>query len=271
MSLVIIQCGSSARGDANINSDIDLVCIWSGPKPDYKKISAMHGGVTFYSLETIRRMKQKGSLFITHLDIDGICLTGDALLLNEIKGFRPSQHQINLQYQSARKFILNLEWYPDSYIGQLWVCDALYVSLRTCIYCINALNDQYAFGYLDALSKFGLSDNDIYTMLCIREGKYLYRRSKPTILTSKKIPDLDILAINKACKKILKLPIKLVAGGLTNWKLIEGIDYWTERLIERAILNNEHSDEEFMKKMKNHNYNKSSIKKNIINIINMHK
>lgn len=270
MPFVIIQCGSAARGDVNVNSDIDLVCIWSGFAPDFKKISEEYGEVMFYSQETIKRMKNKGSLFVTHLDVDGIFMAGDSALMSEVKGFRPSRRQVEMQYNYAKNFVLSLNWYPSKIIGKLWLCDVLYVSLRTCLYCKNALGGSYIFGYLDALAKCGLSEDCTRVMLGLREGKYRYRKNE--VLTPKKNSpyEFDVRDIESACQSILEVSVRFVVGGRTEWEKIQNIDYWAERLIERAIINGEHCDEEFMRKMRNHNYHKSSLKKDIAKIIEDH-
>ncbi|WP_231421178.1 nucleotidyltransferase domain-containing protein [Pseudomonas sp. Leaf59] len=271
MSFVIIQCGSSARGDANINSDIDLVCIWSETPPNYDAISSEYDDVVFYSQETIRRMKEKGSLFLTHLDVDGVFLAGNKNLLNEFKDFRPLKSQITKQHNETRRLIARLQWYPDSIIGQLWLCDVIYVALRTCVYCKNALSGHYAFGYLDALAKFGLSEENIRTMLIIRQGKYLYRKNRTTASCTSELSCFDGKLVELACRAITECTVRFVAGGSTKWEKIKRNDYWSERLIERAILNGEYHDDEFMKKMTRHNYHKVSLKTDASKILESQK
>lgn len=90
MSYLIIECGSSARGDTNPSSDIDRVCIWETP-PNFSSIEKEFGPVMFYSLETIKKMRAKGSLFLTHLDIDSIYISGNKHLMRFYKGYRPSK------------------------------------------------------------------------------------------------------------------------------------------------------------------------------------
>lgn len=270
MPYVIIQCGSSARGDANNNSDVDLVCIWSENQPDFKKITAEYGDIMFYSQETIRRMKEKGSLFLTHLDVDGIYVTGDRSLLDNFKNFRPKKHHLAKQLSHTKKFIQNIQWYPNNAIGKLWLCDVLYVSLRSCIYCKNAINKIYSFGYLGALSEHGLSEQDIKIMLDIREGKYLYRSQNLKKPLKNESLNLNIDSIKYICQVITGYPLQLSPGGSTNWKKIKDTDYWSERLIERAILNGEYLDEKFLLNIRKHNYHKFEIKSEIAKIIENH-
>ncbi|MFI8747417.1 nucleotidyltransferase domain-containing protein [Pseudomonas sp. NPDC077186] len=265
MSYVVIKCGSSARGDTNENSDLDLVCIWSGSSPDYKSISNKYGDIMFYSQETIRRMREKGSLFLTHLDVDSKYVCGDANLLLEFRGFRPLNHQTENLFNETRRFIASVDWFPNSDIGRLWLCDLLYVSLRGCVYCKNAINGIFVFGFLDALKACELPESVVSTLLNLREGKYAYRKKSFSSFQS-----FNLRSIEQACKFILEQETKFRIGGITNWSKMVRNDYWGERLIERAILNGEHRDDEFMRKITHHNYNKFTLKSDVTKIVEMH-
>lgn len=265
MAYLVMECGSSARGDTNSNSDRDVVCIWRDQFPDLNAINAAYDQVMFYSVSALHRMKQKGSLFLVHLDIDGVCLEGDISLLNEIRGFRPAPELIEETLQGAISFVREISWYPTSQEGYLWLLDSLYVALRNCIYSANAIRGHYAFGLLQALQIFGLSQSDINTILLVREGKYSYRRSCASIDTLPPLKDVE-----RACQAIIQHEVHFSCGGLTDWHRAWKFDYWDERLIERAILNNEHQSPEFMKKMRHHNYFKNSLKKEMACIVDDH-
>lgn len=265
VSYVVIECGSAARGDANENSDLDLVCIWSGRTPDYKSISSRYGDIMFYSQETIRRMRDKGSLFLTHLDVDSKYISGDASLLLEFRGFRPPNHQPKRLFDETRRFIASVDWFPNNATGRLWLCDLLYVSLRGCVYCKNAMNGKYVFGFVDALKACEIPENEINTLLSLREGKYAYRKKRFARNFSFNLEHIEL-----ACQVILNQEIKFQAGGKTDWTKIYRNDYWGERLIERAILNKEHHDDKFIQKMMHHNYNKFTLKSDVSKIVEMH-
>lgn len=269
MAYVIIKCGSTARGDSNKDSDVDLVCLWSESSPDFSGLKKRHGDLTFYSLETVARMRAKGSLFLTHLDIDGIIVDGDETLAESYKGFRPSAKQMEVLHKNTESIITKLKWFPDNAIGELWLYDVLYVALRNYIYCKNASSGIYRFGYVDALTEYGLNSEQTAIMLSLREGKYRYRASTTDATSENK--KIDIKLAHDACLTVFSKKIDVVRGGKTNWAQLYKMDYWSERMIERAILNKEHNDEEFMSKIKQHNYNKTSLKADIYRIIEMHK
>lgn len=264
MTHVIIECGSAARGDTNRSSDLDLVCIWSGKPPYHLTAEENHEDIMFYSVEAIKRMRDKGSLFLTHLDVDSIYIEGDKDLLNMFKGYRPPKRLLKKLFHDTRNFILEIEWHPRGLLGLLWLCDVLYVSLRNCIYCQNAFNERYVFGYTDALKELGLSSSEISIMLDLREGKYIYRRGGFEEI------NFDIRNIEYACEAILSCSASFVPGGATDWSRNWRMDYWDERLIERAILNQEHNNDEFLKKIRRHNYNKFSLKSDMKRIVEMH-
>lgn len=265
MSFVVIECGSVARGDTNENSDVDRVCIWSGPHLDYKSISDKYGDVMFYSKETIRRMREKGALFLTHLDVDSKYIAGDASLLLEFKGFRPPKHKIKKLFEETKQFIASIGWFPDNRIGRLWLCDLLYVSLRSCLYCKNALDGKFVFGFLEAMAACKIPEEEVRALLDLRDGKYAYRKKR-----FPKSFSFDLERIKSACMFVLEEEIEFKVGGQTDWANIGRNDYWGERLVERAIINNEHHDDEFMSKMMHHNYNKFKLKYDVSKIVDMH-
>ncbi len=265
MTYLVMECGSSARGDTNSNSDRDVVCIWRDVFPDLNAINSAYGQVMFYSVSALHRMKQKGSLFLVHLDIDGVWLEGDISLLDEIRGFRPEPDLVGQTQQGAISFVREIAWHPPSQEGFLWLLDSLYVALRNCIYSANAIRGHYAFGLLEALQVFGLPQADIEVMLLVREGKYSYRRSCASV---DKLPPLK--DVERVCQEIIHHEVNFAYGGVTDWHRAWKFDYWDERLIERAILNNEHQSSEFMKKMRHHNYFKNSLKKDMACIVDDH-
>lgn len=265
MAYLVMECGSSARGDTNSNSDRDIVCVWRDEFPHLESINATYGQVMFYSANAIHRMKQKGSLFLVHLDIDGVRLEGDSSLLDEIRGFRPSPDLIKQTQQAAISFVKEIAWFPLGHEGYLWLLDSLYVALRNCIYCANAIRGRYAFGLVEAMKEFGLSRADISSMLLVREGKYSYRKSCDPAHV---IPLLE--EVERVCHAIIHHKVTFLRGGLTNWRKVWKFDYWDERLIERAILNNEHQSSEFMKKMRHHNYFKNALKRDMACIVDDH-
>ncbi|WP_272533248.1 hypothetical protein [Providencia sp. PROV212] len=263
MSYVILECGSVARGDTNIHSDRDLVCIWSGILPNYSHIEKTHGETMFYSIDNITRMRKKGSLFLTHLDIDSKYLDGNIKLLNVFKGYRPQKKHIRNTQLDTITFIKKIHWYPDSLVGEFWLCDVLYVALRNFIYCKNALSNCYLFGYEDAIKNFSLTSVEYSTMLLLREAKYLFRSGR-----LEKLDSFDINNIEKVCHSILGQPINFFKGGSTCWDEEWKNNYWSGRFIERAILNNEFDDDTFLEKIKRYNYNKYSLRTEITEIVN---
>lgn len=250
MTYVILECGSKARGDTNIHSDSDYVCIHDDNFKLAKQVKKQFNNISFLSLETIIRLKRKGSLFLTHIDVDGNVLEGQAELLSSIKGFRPQNSNLRDSIARSRKFLSEIKWFPDSQIGQLWLMDVLFVALRNIIYCSNGQNAVYNFGFTDAIKAYGLSDEEIDVMLIIREGKYHFRQHK-------KVTNLDLIqakSIIKVASKISLAELDITSGGLTNWASQWQFDYWDERLVERAILNNEISNDGFREKLQDHNY-----------------
>lgn len=266
MSFLILECGSAARGDINKHSDRDLVCVWSDTPPDYSSLQKKYGNIMFYSALSIKKMSEKGSLFLTHLDRDSKYLAGDIKLFCSFSGYRPQKSQIKESLINTANFIREIHWHPETLIGKLWLYDVLYVSLRNLVYCKNAMNDNYLFGYEDAIEKLQLTQYTRSIMLLIREGKYSFRSGD-----FKEPNNLSIKGVEDVCREITGHSVNFLAGGITNWQDIKRQDYWAERLIERAIINGEYNDSVFLNEIKTHNYNKYLIKSHVAKILELKK
>lgn len=260
MSHAIIKCGSAARGDTNECSDVDYVCIHDGNDVAIKSLKLQYSGISFLSLESIRRMKLKGALFLVHLDVDGCVVEGDRDLLSAISGFRPHQSDLERSIETSVKFINGIKWFPNSYTGELWLLDALYVSLRNIVYCRNALKSVYCFGLLDAMNAYGLNDHEQEVVFGIRQGKYAFRAS-PTKDNIVKMISLEHLS--EIVRKLSDFPVAFIRGGATDWDREWEYDYWEERLIERAIINQEIEDNGFRARLADHNYNRRKLSEDV--------
>lgn len=260
MSYAIIKCGSAARGDTNECSDVDYVCIHDGHNVSIKSLKLQYPGISFLSLESIRRMKLKGALFLVHLEVDGCFVEGDPILLSAISGFRPRRDDLEKSIETSVKFIQGIEWFPDSYTGELWLLDTLFVSLRNIIYCKNALKSVYCFGLLDAVEAYGMNDHEQEVIFRIRQGKYAFRSSS----TQEKITKMISLEhLSKIASKISNSPVAFARGGATDWDREWAYDYWEERLIERAIINQEVEDNGFRARLTDHNYNRRKLSEDV--------
>ncbi|MCJ8315260.1 MAG: hypothetical protein MJK11_20095 [Pseudomonadales bacterium] len=257
MSYLILQCGSVARGDSNSQSDIDFICIHEGSGIPICGLKKKYEDITFYSVETLLRMKCKGALFITHLDLDGQILDGDVQLRSVVSGFRPAKFHLQESIKASSRFLENLYWYPDSDFGKLWLFDVLYVFLRNIIYCHNALNHDYKFGFVDAIRAFGLNQEQEAILLQVREGKYLFRHD---LGQQEPIhpPYVEMNNLERLVGLICGLPVILKNGGVTEWNGVWRQGYCGERMFERAIINREVPDNGFRELLKNHNYNRRS-------------
>lgn len=255
MSYIVLKCGSAARGDTNIFSDEDYVCIYRTKVPPLY-LKNEYEDLTFFSTSNIESMKANGSLFIAHLDIEANVVEGSEELLTLIQGFRPEASLIHSSRNPTEEFIHSIKWYPKNRDGILWLMDVLYVAFRNILYCDNALNGIYRFGLDDAMALKGLACDDTETFRQIRMGKYAYRSANVKNLGFIG-PDKE--AITSLSKALSGNDLLLIEGGETNWWQEWQYDYWDERLIERAIVNDEIFAPEFMEMIKNHNYSRRSL------------
>src|SRR5687767_1083361 len=79
--------GSVARGDANCNSDTDILQVCRRYRPSYK---AGRFSFSVYTPESIAKIARKGSLFALHLRMEGVLLFDPENVLSSVLGeYRP--------------------------------------------------------------------------------------------------------------------------------------------------------------------------------------
>ena len=253
MAYVVLKCGSAARGDVNKYSDEDFVCIHDEQRVPVERLKSQYPNISLLSLESVHHMKKVGSLFLTHLDIDGRIVEGKPSLAVPIAGFRPNARGLEMSFNSSSNFIAGIEWFPSSHEGNLWLLDVLYVSFRNILYCVNALHSSYQFGLMSAMESYGLNDQEMETMLLIRHGKYAFRSMSGSF---RDVDAVDIKWLTSLATRLTKIWVGLRKDGTTNWERNWKYDYWDERLIESAIINYEIQDNGFRVQLRDHNYNR---------------
>lgn len=253
MSYVVLKCGSAVRGDTNEQSDVDFVCVHTERGVPVNTLKGRYPQISFLSLESIRHMKKKGSLFLAHLDVDGSVIEGTESLLSVIDGFRPHQSALKTAVNATREFTVGIQWFPASPLGALWLHDVLFVSFRNILYCTNALHAIYRFALHDAMSSYGFTPEQMRTMYRIRQGKYAFRS---TIRTAVGAEESDMQSLSSLATTLSQGAVSFQKGGRTEWTRTWKYDYWDERLVERAIINREIADRGYRDLLKEHNYNR---------------
>jgi len=201
-------------------------------------------------------MKDKGALFLTHLDIDGCAVEGKESLLEAIRDYKPSSNSLCESIAKTKDFVQSIRWVPKSDDGVLWFYDVIFVALRNILYCENALRSKYLFGYVDAASAFGMTDSEVDVMLRLRDGKYSYRR-KAAFKDSQTNYDLE--TVIQIVNRVVHQGLSFCLGGRTDWWAEWNYDYWDERIVERAIINNEVADAGFRELLRDHNYHRREL------------
>jgi len=246
MKYSLYLIGSKARGDDNKNSDIDYVCIYDKKKPE---LQIQDGSISYYSVSRMEWMIENSKLFVKHLIQDG-----DPLV--EIKRHRDLLLTFNIKKEileeDKRNFInsiRSLNWIPNSTYGFRWGCDYIYTLARNIIYIENSLNGYYHFGYIEAVRYFLKNKNQSETLpffIALREEKYRYRSGDRAVET------FDATILETVLSTLAEDNIILSLGGATKINCERKITYDTLRLLERAIINQEVSDNGYIKQLQNH-------------------
>jgi|TARA_R110000851_G_scaffold90656_1_gene198025 hypothetical protein len=254
MNFIVLKCGSVARGDANELSDIDFVCLHENRDVPFQLLSRTYPGISFYSRSSIERMRSRGALFLTHIDVDGCPVEGDQRILDWVKGFRPPRESVLQAAFETKRIIGEIGWLPNSMEGRLWLCDILFVALRNFLYCTNASNNIYRFGLESAISAFHLPDHYAKIFLELRQGKYRYRLCPNAEAPGVKA-NIHLLAAELA-EQVTGQAMPILLGGETDWSADWRMDYWGERFLERAIINDEIADDGYRAMLGEHNYHR---------------
>lgn len=268
MDYLVLKFGSSARGDTNPLSDEDFACIHEENFNEFEIIKSKYPNITFYSRNDINSMREKGSLFLTHLDRDGLIIEGNNQISLIYREFTPNEQYLIKNIQESKDFLRKIKWIPNSQKGLLWFNDVLYVLLRNIIYCSNAINKEYEFNYLKAAKNYNRSLKFLRVIEKIRNGKYIYRSD---IIKNDKYQFANTLEIEEILENYFDIEINIIRGGTTNFNEIE-TNYIGERMLERAIINNDiEYNKNFLNFLKKHKYNKLNIRKELIRITSLYK
>ncbi len=257
---VVIKFGSKARGDYDEKSDEDILCIYEGVI-NFNHLKKKYSQIVFYKKNDIMRMKNAGSLFLTHLDIDGVVVEGEISIIKIFSNYKPEREKIIKGIRDTKKYLSQITWYPRGGYGLGWLCDVIYVLIRNLIYLENALKGVYIFSYKKAINENEFFKNKMDVLMSIRSNKYLYRNGGGDLVMIEinKINDLIGLALNKS--------VNILNYGVSNFD--ESYGYLKERFFERAIINGEiNYDNEFFDLLKEHRYNRCSINRKIEKGIN---
>lgn len=246
MEYSLYLVGSRARGDENVNSDIDYVCIYDKVKPS---LDLPMGSVSYYSIPRMEWMIKNSKLFVAHLINEGKPLIERETHRQLLSSF---VLDVDILRQDRAEFVRclsSLDWIPPGISGLRWACDYIYTISRNIIYISNALDGYFQFGYIDAVSNFlkQRSRKDLLpAFIRLRDEKYKYRTGD---LESS---DFDITLLNGISSMLSGLHISLVTGGVSNLGYHEKFSYEILRLLERAIVNGEVDDVDYIQKLQNH-------------------
>ncbi|MFD4461088.1 hypothetical protein [Nocardia sp. NPDC058480] len=176
-SVALMLYGSQARGSADSNSDVDVLQI------AYRKAGSYSDGrvsVTAYTPAHLRRMAERGSLFVLHLQSEGIELEDPkGVLRDALSAYKaPSSYESLLaELRSAARAVavngIEFETLHEE-LGRL----GIYL-LRTWLYLENVKVGITAFEVDDAATAHG--DNEMLEILRLRRAKSLSREDAVAI------------------------------------------------------------------------------------------
>lgn len=246
MNYSLYLIGSKARGDDNIHSDIDYVCLYEGSKP---RLELEGGSVSYYSIARMQWMIRNSKLFVKHLLQEGKPISEKKEHRRLLDSFVLNTDILEGDRKEFIHFIDSLVWIPPSTAGLRWGCDYIYTIARNIIYITNGFDGFFQFGYGDAVLHFlkmHAREDLLPVFMKLREEKYKYRNNdlSPT--------DFNLSSLNDILSVLADQPISLVTHGVSRFSHQDKVSYEVLRLLERAIINGELADEGYVQKLKNH-------------------
>lgn len=178
--LSIIIFGSSARGESDIYSDLDVCVITSEKLDDHhsnilkKEIAVQYGfgseEITIYSSKQIESMIEYGSLFLWHLKLEGKIVYDNGYfnkMLSKLVSYDRHISELHYHTELLDDIIISLEKF--SVVNELDLSQLFTICRNACMILAH-YNKQYAFGRNSAFA----AANKIYTDLPIRPEEYNY-------------------------------------------------------------------------------------------------
>jgi predicted nucleotidyltransferase len=178
--LSIIIFGSSARGESDIYSDLDVCVITTEKISDIQsdllkqRISIEYGFVeeeiTVYSSSQIEDMIKYGSLFLWHLKLEGKIVYDDGYFNDIIKEIaRYDKHLVELRYHAELLDDIEVSLDKYSIINELDLSQLFTICRNTCMILAH-FNNRYAFGRNSAF----VAASGIYADLPLKHDDYDY-------------------------------------------------------------------------------------------------
>jgi len=246
MAYSLYLIGSKARGDDNINSDVDYVCIYENEKP---KLNIDGGSISYYSLSRMRWMIENSKLFVMHLIREGEPLIEIKSHTNLLKNFSIKVSILKKDQSDFIRAIQSLKWIPHGTPGIRWGCDYTYTLARNIIYIENAIDGFYEFGYSNA-TRYFLEKKSLANLhsnfMNLREEKYQNRNGN--LAPS----EFSVVNLESILSSLAGELIVLKIGGESRISCKGKFSYSKLRLLERAIINREISDENYLRILQNH-------------------
>lgn len=204
----IAEFGSICRSASDNMSDRDLLIV--SPLAHryelYEKYSHLGYSVTSLTEERLRRMRDKGSLFIQHLKHEARILTDES---NRLRALLDSSYLIAPSAAELRRCEASLAFvssWPEWDVLSGWKADFLFCVSRDYFIKRLAASGHLAFG-LETIQRkaenfLGFTENSFSTFYRLREIKSTYRRGGPIPVDCRNVTTTWI----KTLHSVLRVP-----------------------------------------------------------------
>jgi predicted nucleotidyltransferase len=236
--------GSTARGDADAQSDRDLLLVASGKEDlfcaseDYSKYG---WSCSLYLWAKLKSLCANGGYFLEHLRREGIIVHDKDDELAHALSTAREKTDYRREIESALSIFSAIEFVPSTHWGPSWALDVLMVAVRSYGYATLANNGIFIFNFnkmIDTLATIeGLSSEEAAILKKLRKWKYKYRQKTASASWG------DLVEVVRVADKLLHAGavIKLREGegflenAVKNYREERGW-YANARLLEAAII-----------------------------------
>ncbi len=196
--MLIIEFGSSKRGDSDASSDRDMLLIGDNPHElsDQQATWKRCGySVTCFTADRALYLISAGNVFFRHIKDEGILVSGREEEYSQLMAqWRPAASYIG-EIDENLDLLEVLAFTPRSHWGTAVAIDIIISSVRSILIRKLAALGTYVFswvGVLETAACFGQTRaNDMQTFLFARRVKNMYRKGHPLQVGEPFLDDLS--------------------------------------------------------------------------------
>jgi hypothetical protein len=199
--------GSSARGDADVYSDIDVLLVDDdGTRLKTRKawLAANGFSVSDYSWRRLFNLFEKRALFATHLKLESKVLHDARGRYRDLLSSSQTATDYTALFDQSLLLFSSIETIPNSQVGRMWAIDHFTVAFRNSAILLLATKGKFVFSFsslFNELMQAGKhTTTEVASLHKIRGIKRAYRSGLRSAVTK-----ADVVGVARAVDSAFSL------------------------------------------------------------------